>query len=255
MLESPNARMLRRLAKQVDEFRHELPAGAAEPEERDVVREEPVDVAAQSVARPSRLVRALDGRLAVEFEQTIRAWLQDFGKALVLRKDRALRKASPRRDRPDRHAVDIAVHDVLREQAVRRREAGQDAGDPLLYLPVALRAPFRPDDVVEIAVVRGHRDANGTLLDLEGLELTTAPVAFCRHREFDDLVGVLFACAAPPVPVVSRLRAALAGDLRLGRVRAEELLRRRVSFPKGRSRAVRTSLWSSRSSDWAFFLQ
>ena len=38
--------------------RHELPAGAAEPEERDVVREEPVDVAAQSVARPSRLVRA-----------------------------------------------------------------------------------------------------------------------------------------------------------------------------------------------------
>ena len=41
MLESPNARMLRRLAKQVDEFRHELPAGAAEPEERDVVREEP----------------------------------------------------------------------------------------------------------------------------------------------------------------------------------------------------------------------
>ena len=96
MLESPNARMLRRLAKQVDEFRHELPAGAAEPEERDVVREEPVDVAAQSVARPSRLVRALDGRLAVEFEQTIRAWLQDFGKALVLRKDRALRKASPR---------------------------------------------------------------------------------------------------------------------------------------------------------------
>ena len=32
-------------------------------------------------------------------------------------------KACPRRDRPDRHAVDIAVHDVLREQAVRRREA------------------------------------------------------------------------------------------------------------------------------------
>ena len=181
MLESPNARMLRRLAKQVDEFRHELPAGAAEPEERDVVREEPVDVAAQSVARPSRLVRALDGRLAVEFEQTIRAWLQDFGKALVLRKDRALRKASPRRDRPDRHAVDIAVHDVLREQAVRRREAGQDAGDPLLYLPVALRAPFRPDDVVEIAVVRGHRDANGTLLDLEVFERSAAKVA-CRRR-------------------------------------------------------------------------
>ena len=69
MLESPKARMLRRLAKQVDEFRHELPAGAAEPEERDVVREEPVDVAAQSVARPSRLVRALDGRLAVAFER------------------------------------------------------------------------------------------------------------------------------------------------------------------------------------------
>ena len=149
----------------------------------------------------------------------------------------------------------MAVHDVLREQAVRRREAGQDAGDPLLDLPVALRAPSRPDDVVEIAVVRGHRDANGTLLALEVLELATAPVAFCRHREFDDLVGVLFACAAPPVPVVSRLRAALASDLRLGRVRAEELLRRRVSFPKGRSRAVRTSLWSSRSSDWAFFLQ
>ena len=58
MLECSKARMLRRLAKQVDEFRHELPAGAAEPEERDVVREEPVDVAAQSVARPSRLVRA-----------------------------------------------------------------------------------------------------------------------------------------------------------------------------------------------------
>ena len=50
--------MLRRLAKQVDEFRHELPTGDAEPEERDVVREEPVDIAAQSVARPSRLVRA-----------------------------------------------------------------------------------------------------------------------------------------------------------------------------------------------------
>ena len=40
-----------------------------EPEERDVVREEPVDVAAQSVAQPSRLVRALDGRLAVAFER------------------------------------------------------------------------------------------------------------------------------------------------------------------------------------------
>ena len=120
-------------------------------------------------------------RRAVIFELTIRAWLQDFGKALVLRKDRALRKASPRRDRPDCHAVDIAVHDVLREQAVRRREAGQDAGDPLLYLPVALRAPSRPDDVVEIAVVRGHRDANGTLLDLEVFERSAAKVA-CRRR-------------------------------------------------------------------------
>ena len=71
----------------------------------------------------------------------------------------------------------MAVHDVLREQAVRRREAGQDAGDPLLDLPVALRAPSRPDDVVEIAVVRGHRDANGTLLDLEVFERSAAKVA------------------------------------------------------------------------------
>ena len=103
--------------------------------------------------------------------------------------------------------------------------------------------------------MRGHSDANGTLLDLEVLELSAATIACGRFRELDDLVGILFACAAPPVSVVSRFRAALAGDLRLGRVRAEELLRRRVSFPKGRSRAVRTSLWSSRSSDWAFFLQ
>ena len=176
MLESPKARMLRRLAKQVDEFRHEL---QVLPVLRLLFQK--FEAVALSVAQPSRLVRALDGRLAVEFEQTIRAWLQDFGKALVLRKDRALRKASPRRDRPDRHAVDIAVHDVLREQAVRRREAGQDAGDPLLYLPVALRAPFRPDDVVEIAVVRGHRDANGTLLDLEVFERSAAKVA-CRRR-------------------------------------------------------------------------
>ena len=91
MLESPNARMLRRLAKQVDEFRHEL---QVLPVLRLLFQK--FEAVALSVAQPSRLVRALDGRLAVEFEQTIRAWLQDFGKALVLRKDRALRKASPR---------------------------------------------------------------------------------------------------------------------------------------------------------------
>ena len=91
MLESPKARMLRRLAKQVDEFRHEL---QVLPVLRLLFQK--FEAVALSVAQPSRLVRALDGRLAVEFEQTIRAWLQDFGKALVLRKDRALRKASPR---------------------------------------------------------------------------------------------------------------------------------------------------------------
>ena len=55
--------MLRRLAKQVDEFRHEL---QVLPVLRLLFQK--FEAVAQSVARPSRLVRALDGRLAVELE-------------------------------------------------------------------------------------------------------------------------------------------------------------------------------------------
>ena len=55
--------MLRRLAKQVAEFRHEL---QALPVLRLLFQK--FEAVAQSVARPSRLVRALDGRLAVELE-------------------------------------------------------------------------------------------------------------------------------------------------------------------------------------------
>ena len=63
MLECSKARLLRRRAKQVDEFRHEL---QALPVLRLLFQK--FEAVAQSVARPSRLVRALDGRLAVELE-------------------------------------------------------------------------------------------------------------------------------------------------------------------------------------------
>ena len=117
-----------------------------EPVERDVLREEPVRVLlVRPVARPVGLVGVLHVGPEILPAQPRHARLEDVGDQRVLLEQRARVHARAAGNRADGHAVQVAVGHVLRERAVRRGEARQDAG----HLPrdrlAAVRAEPAPD--------------------------------------------------------------------------------------------------------------
>lgn len=125
--------------------------GASEPVHRDRRSEEAPCVAAFPVARPRGLVRVLDRGRAELLDEPRDAALQQLRDLVRHLLQRGLLHAGPPRERPERDARPEVVDENLRDEVVREREVGHDAGHfGLVVLPadVAPRPVYRvvPDD-------------------------------------------------------------------------------------------------------------
>ena len=173
-----------------------------------------------------------DGSEAIEFKQSLRTGFQDLRESRVFAEERPLANPRARGDRPDRHAVDEPVHDVLGEKRVRDRKTGKDAANLMRDLTIATLTPTGLNEIAERPVMRRYRDAHRSLFNLEVDQLLPAPITGLRSLYGNcliDCIGRTFST----VTFVSLRRAASVGDTRHLRVRFEGDLRGRRIIAEG----------------------
>lgn len=173
-----------------------------------------------------------DGSEAIELKQSLRTGFQDLRESRVLVEERTLANPHARGDRPDCHAVDESVHDVLGEKRVRDRETGKDAANLLRDLTIATLTPPGLNEIAECPVVRRYRDAHRALFNLEVDQSLPAPIAGLRSLYGNCLVSYIGRTFST-VTFVSLRRTASVGDTRHLRVRLEGDLRRRRIIAEG----------------------